>query len=136
MTNFISPESFPFFQSILFLLVVMIGGSGTVLGPLIGAVVVVLLPEFLSFLAEYRLLFVGALLLVVLWLAPEGVAGAIGRFTARPEAQAARPGGVRRRGLPRRGTERRGAPRRRPADRFRRAWRRSPGSGSPPGRGK
>ena len=94
MTNFISPESFPFFQSILFLLVVMIGGSGTVLGPLIGAVVVVLLPEFLSFLAEYRLLFVGALLLVVLWLAPEGVAGAIGRFTARPDdRRAVRPAG-------------------------------------------
>ena len=94
MTNFISPESFPFFQSILFLLVVMIGGSGTVLGPLIGAVVVVLLPEFLSFLAEYRLLFVGALLLVVLWLAPEGVAGAIGRFTARPDDRpAVRPAG-------------------------------------------
>ena len=93
MTSFISPESFPFFQSILFLLVVMIGGSGTVLGPLIGAVVVVLLPEFLSFLAEYRLLFVGALLLAVLWLAPEGVAGAIGRFTARPDARAVRPGG-------------------------------------------
>ncbi|MCZ6771721.1 MAG: branched-chain amino acid ABC transporter permease, partial [Proteobacteria bacterium] len=33
MTNFISPESFPFLQSILFLLVVIIGGSGTVLGP-------------------------------------------------------------------------------------------------------
>ena len=94
MTNFISPESFPFFQSILFLLVVMIGGSGTVLGPLFGAVVVVLLPEFLSFLAEYRLLFVGALLLAVLWLAPEGVAGAIGRLTAGPPpARAARAGG-------------------------------------------
>ena len=93
MTNFISPESFPFFQSILFLLVVMIGGSGTVLGPLFGAVVVVLLPELLSFLAEYRLLFVGALLLAVLWLAPEGVAGAIGRFTAGPpQARAARSG--------------------------------------------
>ena len=94
MTNFISPESFPFFQSILFLLVVMIGGSGTVLGPLFGAVVVVLLPELLSFLAEYRLLFVGALLLAVLWLAPEGVAGAIGRLTAGPPpARAARAGG-------------------------------------------
>ena len=94
MTNFISPESFPFFQSILFLLVVMIGGSGTVLGPLIGAVVVVLLPEFLSSLAQYRLLFVGALLLVVLWLAPEGVVGAIGRFTARPDMRAVRPTGL------------------------------------------
>ena len=66
MTNFISPESFPFLQSILFLLVVIIGGTGTVLGPLVGALVVVLLPEFLSALAEYRLLFMGALLLGVL----------------------------------------------------------------------
>ncbi len=80
ITAFISPESFPFFQSILFLLVVMIGGTGTVLGPLIGALVIVLLPEFLSFLAEYRLLFVGALLLVVLRLAPEGVVGTVQRL--------------------------------------------------------
>ena len=135
MTNFISPESFPFFQSILFLLVVMIGGSGTVLGPLIGAVVVVLLPEFLSFLAEYRLLFVGALLLVVLWLAPEGVAGAIGRFTARPEARAARPGGsTPRPSSPRDGAARRSASKTCGSPSA--AWRRSPGSGSPPGRGK
>jgi branched-chain amino acid transport system ATP-binding protein len=75
ITGFISPESFPFFQSILFLLVVMIGGSGRTLGPLFGAVIVVLLPEMLSFLAEYRLLFVGVLLLVVLRLAPEGIVG-------------------------------------------------------------
>src|SRR6185312_4867599 len=53
MTGFISPESFPFFQSILFLLVVMIGGADRTLGPLLGAIVVVLLPEVLSFLAEY-----------------------------------------------------------------------------------
>ncbi len=37
----------------------------------------VLLPELLSGLAEYRLLLVGALLLVVLWIAPEGVLGTI-----------------------------------------------------------
>ena len=75
ITGFISPESFPFFQSILFLLVVMIGGSGRTLGPLFGAIIVVLLPEMLSFLAGYRLLFVGVLLLVVLRLAPEGIVG-------------------------------------------------------------
>ena len=40
MTNFISPESFPFFQSILFLLVVMIGGPERVIGPLVGALIV------------------------------------------------------------------------------------------------
>jgi ABC-type branched-subunit amino acid transport system ATPase component/ABC-type branched-subunit amino acid transport system permease subunit len=75
MTNFISPESFPFFQSILFLLVVMIGGADRLLGPLVGALVVVLLPEILSFLAQYRLLFVGLLLLLVLRLAPGGFVG-------------------------------------------------------------
>jgi branched-chain amino acid transport system ATP-binding protein len=75
ITNFISPESFPFFQSILFLLVVMLGGAGATLGPLFGAVVVVLLPEVLSFLAEYRLLFVGVLMLLVLRLAPSGFVG-------------------------------------------------------------
>jgi branched-chain amino acid transport system ATP-binding protein len=75
MSDFISPESFPFFQSILFLLVVMIGGADRVLGPLVGAIIVVLLPELLSWLAQYRLLFVGLLLLVVLRLAPGGLVG-------------------------------------------------------------
>jgi branched-chain amino acid transport system ATP-binding protein len=85
MSDFISPESFPFFQSILFLLVVMVGGADRVLGPLVGALIVVLLPELLSWLAQYRLLFVGLLLLVVLRLAPDGFVGVIGRFLARPD---------------------------------------------------
>ena len=85
MSSFISPESFPFFQSILFLLVVMIGGADTVLGPLLGAVVVVLLPELLAFLAEYRLLFVSLLLLVVLRLAPGGIVGLLARLFAARE---------------------------------------------------
>ncbi|MGI9414095.1 MAG: branched-chain amino acid ABC transporter ATP-binding protein/permease [Hyphomicrobiales bacterium] len=89
MTNFISPESFPFLQSILFLLVVIIGGAGTVLGPVVGALVVVLLPEFLSGLAEYRLLFVGALLLVVLLAAPRGVVGEIERRIRRTDPRTA-----------------------------------------------
>ena len=80
ISNFISPESFPFFQSILFLLVVMIGGAERVMGPVAGAIVVVMLPEALSFLAQYRLLFVGLLLLVVLLLAPTGFVGLIARF--------------------------------------------------------
>ncbi|ORE96363.1 inner-membrane translocator ABC transporter [Stappia sp. 22II-S9-Z10] len=77
MSGFISPESFPFFESIMFLLVVMIGGADTILGPVIGAFLIVLLPEAFSWLAEYRLLLVAALLLVVLRLAPGGIVGAV-----------------------------------------------------------
>jgi ABC-type branched-subunit amino acid transport system ATPase component/ABC-type branched-subunit amino acid transport system permease subunit len=83
LSNFISPESFPFFQSIVFLLVVMLGGSDRVLGPLIGACVVVLLPELLATLGQYQLLFVGALTLAVLRLAPTGIVGVAARVGGR-----------------------------------------------------
>ena len=92
MTNFISPESFPFFQSILFLLVVMIGGTERVIGPVVGAIIVVLLPEVLSALAEYRLLFVGVLMILVLRLAPTGLVGLISPwFERRTAVQTAQP---------------------------------------------
>ena len=97
LTNFISPESFPFLQSILFLLVAIIGGIGTVLGPVVGALVVVLLPEFLSALAEYRLLFVGVLLLVVLVATPAR-GGGRNRAPFPPHRRAARPCRRARRG--------------------------------------
>ncbi len=86
LTGFIAPSSFPFSQSILFLLVVVVGGAGRTLGPLLGAAVVVLLPEVLASLAEYRLLVFGAGLLIVLWLAPGGIAGALARFFESSEA--------------------------------------------------
>src|SRR5258705_8763141 len=89
LTGFIAPSSFPFSQSILFLLAVVLGGAGRALGPLIGSAVVVLLPELLAGLAEYRLLVFGAGLLMVLWIAPGGIAGAIARFVMRGESVSA-----------------------------------------------
>jgi ABC-type branched-subunit amino acid transport system ATPase component len=47
------------------------------------------LPELLSQLAEYRLLFFGALLLLVLWLAPQGVMGTFARGFSRPDKTSA-----------------------------------------------
>ena len=80
---FIAPSSFPFSQSILFVLSVVVGGAGTVLGPLFGALVTVLLPETLAGLAEYRLLFFGLATLVVLWLVPSGLVGSLARLLPR-----------------------------------------------------
>ncbi|HEV7879721.1 MAG TPA: branched-chain amino acid ABC transporter ATP-binding protein/permease [Bradyrhizobium sp.] len=90
---FVAPDSFPFSQSILFLLACVVGGAGWVLGPAVGAAVTVVLPEMLSNLAEYRLLFFGILLLVVLWLAPEGILGTIARLFRRVDPRAADPQG-------------------------------------------
>lgn len=84
---FINPESFPFSQSILFVLAVIVGGSGTLFGPLLGALLIVLVPELLSDFAEYRLLIFSALLLVVLWIAPNGLLGALARRWVKPTHQ-------------------------------------------------
>lgn len=83
LTTFVSPSSFSFFQSILFVLAVMIGGAERTYGPVIGAAVVVVLPELLSGLAEYRVLFFGVLMLIVLWVAPGGIAGLIAQRLKR-----------------------------------------------------
>jgi branched-chain amino acid transport system ATP-binding protein len=71
--GFISPGSFTFHRSILFLLVAILGGLGTVAGSVVGAIALVILPELLNNFAEYQLLFFGILLLLTLWLTPEGV---------------------------------------------------------------
>jgi branched-chain amino acid transport system ATP-binding protein len=81
---FINPESFPFSQSILFVLAVIVGGSGMLFGPLIGALLIVLVPELLSDFAEYRLLIFSLLLLIVLWIAPNGLLGALARRWIKP----------------------------------------------------
>ena len=70
ITAFVSPSSFPFFQSILFLLVVIVGGSGTVLRPPGRGRRGRAAARVPVGVAEYRLLFFGGLLLVVMWLAP------------------------------------------------------------------
>ncbi|UGY03858.1 branched-chain amino acid ABC transporter ATP-binding protein/permease [Bradyrhizobium quebecense] len=83
LQGYISPSSFPFLQSVLLLFAVMVGGAGSVLGPVIGAALVVLLPEALSDLAEYRLLAFGVLLFVVLRAAPSGIVGLAEQLAAR-----------------------------------------------------
>lgn len=83
LQGYISPSSFPFLQSILLLFAVMIGGAGSAIGPIIGAALVVLLPEVLADLAEYRLLAFGLLLFAVLRLAPNGAAGLIAQLAGK-----------------------------------------------------
>ncbi len=70
---FISPELFGFFQSIWPAFYVAIGGPQTVVGPVLGAAVVTLLPEYFQPLKEWRLLVFGLAVMAIIAVRPEGL---------------------------------------------------------------
>ena len=72
-THYVAPEDFNLGQSILFLSMLIIGGEGSIIGAVIGAVLVVLLPEMLRFLGVAYLTFFGMLMLLVLIFLPKGL---------------------------------------------------------------
>jgi branched-chain amino acid transport system ATP-binding protein/branched-chain amino acid transport system permease protein len=77
--NYISPDNFQFFSSVFFLLAVLFGGAGTLLGPAIGAAVLTLLPEMLHDFEKFRLIVYGGFILVTLYFLPNGVMGLLER---------------------------------------------------------
>ena len=70
---FISPELFGFFQSIWPAFYVAIGGPETVIGPILGAAVVTLLPEYFQPLKEWRLLVFGVTVMLLIAVRPQGL---------------------------------------------------------------
>ncbi|TPK60079.1 branched-chain amino acid ABC transporter permease [Mesorhizobium sp. B2-4-19] len=71
--RFVSPESFTFQESLLVVLIIIIGGVGNIVGVIAGAIVLVVLPEVLHFAAQYRLLIYGVVLVSVIVLRPTGL---------------------------------------------------------------
>ncbi|HLB01843.1 MAG TPA: branched-chain amino acid ABC transporter permease [Nitrospiria bacterium] len=70
---FISPESFTFFESVFVLCMVVMGGMGSIPGAILGASILVILPEVLRGLAGYRMLFFGVLLVLMMIFRPQGL---------------------------------------------------------------
>ena len=71
--TFISPTSFSLMFSILLLMMVVVGGSETIWGALLGAAVLTLLPEYLRGLEDFEVLAYGAILMLVLLFMPRGI---------------------------------------------------------------
>ena len=71
--TFVSPELFGFFASISPAFYLAIGGTETVLGPLLGAAIMTLLPEYLQPLQSWRLLAFGLLVMLMIAVRPQGL---------------------------------------------------------------
>lgn len=73
LQGFVSPESFTLAESIVVLAMIVLGGLGSVRGAAAGAVVLIILPELLRGLSEYRILMFGLALVVMMQIRPEGI---------------------------------------------------------------
>ncbi len=79
-TLFISPDSFNLAESVFIATMVIIGGKGTIVGPLIGAVLLTGLPEIFRFAGKLQFVLYGLMLMIVVIFMPRGIVGIAGRF--------------------------------------------------------
>jgi len=75
--SYIDPQSFSFDESVTILSMVVLGGMGSMAGAILGAVLMVALPELLRFLVQYRMLIYGLVLVVMMLVRPMGILGKV-----------------------------------------------------------
>jgi branched-chain amino acid transport system permease protein len=79
-TTFINPASFTIWESIIILCIVVLGGMGSIVGVILGAFILILLPEYLRVFSEYRMLIFGALLVLMMIFRPGGIVSDVRRI--------------------------------------------------------
>ncbi|MBC8208509.1 MAG: high-affinity branched-chain amino acid ABC transporter permease LivM [Desulfobulbaceae bacterium] len=72
-TTFVNPASFTFLESAIILSIVVLGGMGSIVGVICGAFILILLPEYLRALSEFRMLAFGGILVLMMVFRPEGL---------------------------------------------------------------
>jgi len=75
--NYINPSDFGFLKSVDILSMVVLGGLGSITGSIVGATILSAAPEFLRFMASYRMLVYGGLLVFMMIFRPNGLFGGI-----------------------------------------------------------
>ena len=88
LQSYITPDAFTFDLSVLFFIAILIGGRGSILGPLLGTIILTALPEFAAPLVAWST-FLYAVLLLVIVLAVPGRHRRPARFQEPPPARAA-----------------------------------------------
>lgn len=89
--RFVSPASAEFFLSIEVALMVLVGGTGTIIGPFIGSAIILVIRNYVSAYVDQWMIFMGVIFIATMLWTPDGVLGVIGRLRARAKASPDRP---------------------------------------------
>ena len=99
--GYLNPKSFEFIKSFEILIMIILGGLGSIIGSVLGAVVLTVLPEGLRGFAEYRMVIYSLLLIILMITRPQGLLGStvafkglrrrVRRLTEGPSGTAASP---------------------------------------------
>jgi branched-chain amino acid transport system permease protein len=84
LQTYITPDAFTFDLSVLFFISILIGGRGSILGPLLGTVILTVLPEIAAPLAAWSNFLYALMLLVIVLVAPGGIAALLDFRSRRP----------------------------------------------------
>jgi branched-chain amino acid transport system permease protein len=87
LQSYITPDAFTFDLSVLFFIAILIGGRGSILGPLLGTIILTVLPEFAAPLVAWSTFLYAALLLVIVLAMPGGIADLLDYKNRRPLEQ-------------------------------------------------
>jgi branched-chain amino acid transport system permease protein len=94
--KYISPDSFYIYESFILLAMLAFGGQGNLVGPVVGAAILIVIPEVFRFLQEYRMLVYGSVLIIMMLVRRQGLLGGrnyslrLTRFDDQQEAVYAR----------------------------------------------
>lgn len=75
LNGFLNPDTFTWAESLLLLIMITVGGMGSLAGAIAGTAVLIVVPEYLRDLAEYKMLIFSILLVLALMFMPRGLAG-------------------------------------------------------------
>ena len=86
LQTYITPDAFTFDLSVLFFIAILIGGRGSILGPLLGTMILTVLPEIAAPLAAWSTFLYAVLLLLIVLVMPGGIAALLDFRNRRPLA--------------------------------------------------
>ena len=84
LQSYITPDAFTFDLSVLFFIAILIGGRGSILGPMNGTAILTILPDFAAPLVQWSTFLYAVLLLAIVLLVPGGIADLLDFKNRRP----------------------------------------------------